>query len=65
MNVTGKQMAAMSDLAFAVKLLQEKLDRMDNPYTPLASKLRATINALSEIAEQRKASTIESEGGKE
>lgn len=63
--MTGKQIAKMSDFAFAAWILQEKLDRMDNPYTPLASKLRATINALSEIAEQRKASTIESEGGKE
>ena len=47
--MTGKQIAKMSDFAFAGWILQEKLDRMSNPNTPLAQKMRSAANTLREL----------------
>lgn len=47
--MTGKQIAKMSDFAFAAWILQEKLDRMGNPNTPLAQKIRSAVNTLHEL----------------
>ena len=41
-----KELAAMSDLQFAAILLQDRLDRIANPNTPLAAKIRATLHHL-------------------
>lgn len=42
----GKKEQDMSEFEFAASVLQEKLDRMQNPYSPLANKLRSTIGLL-------------------
>lgn len=47
--MTGKQIAKMSDFAFAAWILQEKLYRMSNPNTPLAQKMRSAANTLREL----------------
>lgn len=47
--MTGKQIAKMSDFAFAAWILQEKLDRMSNLNTPLAQKMRSAANTLREL----------------
>lgn len=39
----------MSDLAFAAWVLQERHDRMSNPNTPLAKKLRSAANTLRRL----------------
>lgn len=52
--MTGKQIAKMSDFAFAAWILQEKLDRMSNPNTPLAQKMRSAANTLRELDKEVK-----------
>ena len=47
--MTQKELAALSDLQFAAMLLQDRLDRLMNPNTPLAAKLRMTLNHLREL----------------
>lgn len=49
--MTGKQLKQMSDLAFAAWVLQERHDRMSNPNTPLAEKLRSATNTLRRLDE--------------
>lgn len=44
--MTTKQMAQMSDFAFAAMILQDKLDRLENPNTPLANRLQLAIHGL-------------------
>ena len=50
--MTGKQINKMSDLAFAAWILQEKLDRMNNPFTPLAKKICQSVNTLRALEKE-------------
>ena len=50
------EMRHMTDIEFAVMLLQRRLDRMYNPNTPYARKLASVIRTLQ---------TIQREGGAE
>lgn len=43
------ELRRMSDLELAALILQEKLDKITNPNTPMAAKLRVTINHLRTI----------------
>lgn len=47
--LTKKELDKMSDLELAAIILQEKLDKLTNPNTPIAAKLRVTINHLRTI----------------
>lgn len=49
MRYTIKMLDELSDLKFARLILQERLNGLKNPYSPLSSKLRQTINALAEL----------------
>lgn len=53
--MTGKQLKHMSDLAFAAWVLRERYDRMSNPNTPLAEKLRSAANTLRRLDEMENA----------
>lgn len=55
--MTGKQIAQMSDLAFAAWILQEKLDRMSNPNTTLAKRMRSVAAVLRTLDEAAKSET--------
>lgn len=44
--IFGKKEKAMSEFEFAAAVLQEKHDRLSNPNTELAAKLRSTIGLL-------------------
>lgn len=44
--IFGKKEKAMSEFEFAAAILQEKQDRLSNPNTELAAKLRSTIGLL-------------------
>ncbi|MEG0985021.1 MAG: hypothetical protein RSK76_01455 [Clostridia bacterium] len=43
------ELRQMSDLALATSMLQEKLDKLTNPNTPLAAKLRMSISHIKEL----------------
>lgn len=45
----NKEIAAMSDLDFAAQILQQRLDKIYNPNSPLATKLRCAIHHLRAI----------------
>lgn len=47
--MTNKELGAVSDLEFAAQILQQRLDKIYNPNSPLASKLRCTIHRLRAI----------------
>lgn len=49
MRYTIKMLDELSDLKFARLILQERLNGLTNPYSPLSSKLRQTINTLAEL----------------
>jgi hypothetical protein len=49
MRYTIKMLDELSDLKFARLILQERMNGLKNPYSPLSSKLRQTINALAEL----------------
>lgn len=44
--LTNKNCKEMSDLAFTAVVLTEKLDKLGNPNTPIAAKLRCAINTV-------------------
>lgn len=44
-----KQLEEMSDLQFAKCILQDRLNSLTNPYSPLSTKLRVTINKLDAL----------------
>lgn len=46
MRYTIKQLNTMSDKEFAVRILEERRDRLTNFYSPLAEKLRKAILTL-------------------
>lgn len=46
---TKKQLEEMSDLQFAKCILQDRLNSLTNPYNPLFTKLRVTINKLDAL----------------
>lgn len=54
---TKKQLAEMSDLKFATSILQERLNGLTNPYSPLSDKLRHTIRRLEELDSEAVADT--------
>lgn len=43
---TKKKLEEMSDLQFAKCILQDRLNSLKNPYSPLSAKLRVAINKL-------------------
>lgn len=47
---TIKQLNSLSDLRFAQAILNERLNRLTQPYSPLASKLRSAAAKLDELA---------------
>jgi len=47
---TIKQLNSLSDLRFAQIILNERLNRLTQPYSPLASKLRGAAAKLDELA---------------
>lgn len=47
--MTNKELGTVSDLEFAAQILQQRLDKIYNPNSPLASKLRCTIHRLRAI----------------
>ena len=44
----------MSNLEFAVAILQERFDKLANPYTPLAQKLQLAIHELQYLDTKEK-----------
>lgn len=44
---TKKQLDELSDVKFAQLILQERLNSLTNPYSPLSTKLRCAIKALN------------------
>jgi hypothetical protein len=46
---TKRELADMSDLKFAMCILQERRNGLTNPYSPLAEKLRRTIHILEDL----------------
>ena len=46
---TKKQMDSMSDIDFAIAILNERKNALSNPYSPLSDKLGKAIKALSTI----------------
>lgn len=52
--MTRKQINEMSDLAFAAWVLQERYDRMGNPNTTLARRMRSVAVALRNMDELAK-----------
>lgn len=49
---TKKQMDGMSEMQFAICILQDRLNKLTNPYSPLAKKLRMTISKLDRLESQ-------------
>lgn len=47
MKPTMQQLREMSEKDFIAAVLHEKLDKMQNPNTPLAAKVRAAINYIT------------------
>ena len=52
--MTGKQINEMSDFAFAAWVLQEHYDRMSNPNTTLAKRMRSVAAVLRTLDEAAK-----------
>lgn len=48
---TKKELDELSDIKFAQLILREKLDKLENPYSDLSTKLRRTIRTLEEQEE--------------
>ncbi len=46
---TIKQLNEMTNLQFARAIIGERLNKVSNPYSPLASKLRSAANKLDEL----------------
>jgi len=46
---TIKQLESMSDVDFIKTILQERLNKLTNCYSPLASRLKGAKHALSEL----------------
>ena len=55
--MTGKQINEMSDFAFAAWVLQERYDRMSNPNTTLAKRMRSVAAVLRTLDEAAKSET--------
>lgn len=53
---TKKQLAEMSNIKFAICILNERLNVL-NPYAPLASKLRASVRTLEDIDHEKNGQT--------
>jgi hypothetical protein len=58
---TMAQLAKMTNEQFTVAILNERLNRLTNPYSPLAVKLRAAKAAVTDNA--RKAALFDGKGG--
>ena len=54
MKPTMQQLREMSEKDFIAAVLHEKLDKMQNPNTPLAAKVRAAINYIANQPNQTK-----------
>ena len=52
--MTKAELMMMDDIEFAIRILQDKLAGCMNRYTPMATKLKRSIVALTEIREDRK-----------
>lgn len=52
---TIRQLNSLSDLRFAQAILNERLNRLTQPYSPLASKLRSAAAKLDELAAEEEA----------
>jgi len=39
----------MSDLKFAATILQERLDKLSNPFTPFSAKLESAIRTIRDL----------------
>jgi len=48
---TIKQLNETSDLRFAMAILNERVNKLTQPYSPLASKLRSAVAKLEELAD--------------
>ena len=44
--IANEMLSKMSDLEFAALILQSKLDKLQNPNTPIASKYRCAIRSI-------------------
>lgn len=55
---TIKQLNSLSDLRFAQAILNERLNRLTQPYSPLASKLRDAVATLSRLADEEESKSI-------
>lgn len=51
---TKKQLQEMTDIDFAICMLNERKNKLTNPYSPLAEKINQAIATLSEIGEKQK-----------
>ena len=51
---TIKQLNEISDIDFAIIELQERKNKLNNPYSPLADKINKTIRTLEEIEHDKK-----------
>lgn len=49
LRISINQLKTMSDLEFAVAVLQDQYDRMANPNTPAARKLRCAIHTVTRL----------------
>lgn len=47
---TIKQLESTSDLRFTIAILNERLNKLTQPYSPLANKLRSAVSKLEELA---------------
>ena len=45
--LNNKQKESLIDLTFAADVLRQRLDKLKNPYTPLANKLRSSLNEIT------------------
>lgn len=51
-SMTIKEIRQMDDIAFAVRVLNERLDKLNNPNAPLATKLRCSMRTLENIIDR-------------
>lgn len=49
LHLTNKQIAEMSDLAFAAALIQDRHDRLANPGSVMAQKMRRAIRTIEQV----------------
>lgn len=51
--MTIKEIKQIDDIAFAARILRERLNKLGNPNTPMAAKLRCSIRALENVVERK------------